>query len=781
MLRFKIFILSLFIFVFLFCTKITYADNQWTKTNLNSANVSTIETTPWGIIAGEYDSRLWLNPFNGVYMSSDLGNSWTKLGLNGRGITDISYLNQKIYVSTYYNVGNENGFFKSVDKGITWQHYGNNFSASSVLATTNSVILGTYSQGLWISKNDGITWEQKIGDGYFGPQISEISGYDNTIIASTGLQTFISNDYGNTWNELPQLKDLKIKYIEIYKNVILAGNSNSTGLYRSTDYGKNWEKVANWGNFPVGAIKYYNGVFYAGKQNPISLKFTIFKSVNFGLTWEDAFLNLPFTDGNVVDVSWLFSAPSLIFTATPSDGIYKYTIPKQESNVLPFLNTPWEVKNENELIEKIYTFFDHEYPLLGYPYFSEPIDAKGTTLNYLGIREKEPKMYYSSHDGYDFSLPYGTKIVAPAPGFAKYGYDKTGLGNYIQINHQNGYQTVYSHLQKASLITTNGPVWVDTGSQIGLVGMTGNTTGPHLHFSIAKTENPSIKTDPFGWDSQNVNQPEDPWESFKWVDALGNHIGTSSEYLWKTSKKDLASYLSQSIKEVVLENKKIIFPENSTIGNSTIFIEPNSEPQLAKIQNVLTYIPNTSFIVNLYSNLGEKINVDFLSTLEIDLTLSELKNVKFETLKIYYLDEITNTWKSLESVLDLSKNKISAITTHFSDFAVMGEKIDAQAPKAQIAISGNLIDGWFKELQLATLSSADADLDKIFYSINGEEDWHEYTTPFTINLEGVVSIQYKAQDLNGNQEETKDILIKIDTKNKFKNTVTIKAVGFSTE
>ena len=145
------------------------------------------------------------------------------------------------------------------------------------------------------------------------------------------------------------------------------------------------------------------------------------------------------------------------------------------------------------------------------------------------------------------------------------------------------------------------------------------------------------------------------------------------------------------------------------------------------------------------------------------------------------MDEITNTWKSLESVLDLSKNKISAITTHFSDFAVMGEKIDAQAPKAQIAISGNLIDGWFKELQLATLSSADADLDKIFYSINGEEDWHEYTTPFTINLEGVVSIQYKAQDLNGNQEETKDILIKIDTKNKFKNTVTIKAVGFSTE
>ena len=758
-----------------------YAESPWVKTNLNSANVSTIETTPWGIIAGEYDTRAWLSPFNGVYLSSDLGNSWAKLGLNGRGVTDISFLNQKLYVSTYYSVAGENGFFKSIDKGITWQHYGNNFSASSVLATKNSVILGTYSQGLWVSKDDGVTWEQKIGDGFFGPQVAEISGSENLVVASTSLQTFISDDYGSTWKEITQLKNLKIKYIEIYKNIILAGNSNSTGLYRSNDYGKNWEKVTDWGNFPTGAVKYYNGVFYAGKQNPNSLKFTVYRSTDLGLTWEDTLLNLPFTDGNVVDISWLFSKPSFIFTVTPSDGIYKYTIPKQESNVTPFLNTPWETKNENDFIERIYTFFDHEYPLLGYPYFTEPINGRGTTLNYLGIREKEPKMYYSSHDGYDFSLSYGTKIIAPAPGFATYGYDKTGLGNYIKIDHVNGYQTAYAHLQKDGLATTKGSVWLDTGSQIGLVGMSGNTTGPHLHFSVTKSENPNIKTDPFGWDSQNVNQLTDPWESFKWSDALGSHSGIPSGYLWKTPKNDLASYLNQNTKEIVLENKKIKFPDNFSNGNSTIFIGPNAKPQLLNIQNILTYIPNTSFIVSLYSNLGEVLDIDFPVTLEIDLNLSELKNIRPETLKIYYLDEITNTWKALESALDLSKNKISAITTHFSNFTVLGEKIDSQAPETQIMINGDDVDEWFKEFPLVTLSSTATDLDKIFYSINGGEDWHEYISPFNINLEGIVSIQYKSQDFSGNQEEIKDVLIKIDTKNKFKNTVTVKTAGFSTE
>ena len=70
-------------------------------------------------------------------------------------------------------------------------------------------------------------------------------------------------------------------------------------------------------------------------------------------------------------------------------------------------------------------------------------------------------MYYSSHDGYDYSLKYGTNILAPADGFAEYHYCNP-CGNSIKINHLNGYQTTYMHLQKEGLITGAGDtVWVN--------------------------------------------------------------------------------------------------------------------------------------------------------------------------------------------------------------------------------------------------------------------------------------------------------------------------------
>jgi murein DD-endopeptidase MepM/ murein hydrolase activator NlpD len=53
----------------------------------------------------------------------------------------------------------------------------------------------------------------------------------------------------------------------------------------------------------------------------------------------------------------------------------------------------------------------------------------------------------------------------------------------VIISHDNGYQTLYAHLSK--ILTKKGQ-WVEQGSKIGLVGNTGYSTGPHLHFSVYK-------------------------------------------------------------------------------------------------------------------------------------------------------------------------------------------------------------------------------------------------------------------------------------------------------
>ena len=51
------------------------------------------------------------------------------------------------------------------------------------------------------------------------------------------------------------------------------------------------------------------------------------------------------------------------------------------------------------------------------------------------------------------------------------------------MNHSNGYQTLYAHLSK---VLTKKGTWVNQGTKIGLVGSTGYSTGPHLHFTVYK-------------------------------------------------------------------------------------------------------------------------------------------------------------------------------------------------------------------------------------------------------------------------------------------------------
>lgn len=89
----------------------------------------------------------------------------------------------------------------------------------------------------------------------------------------------------------------------------------------------------------------------------------------------------------------------------------------------------------------------------------------------------EPAM----HRGVDISVPENTPFVAPANGVVTFtGWDG-GLGNAIRINHGFGYETIYGHLNK--ILVRNGQR-VKRGQTIGLVGNTGMSTGPHLHYQV---------------------------------------------------------------------------------------------------------------------------------------------------------------------------------------------------------------------------------------------------------------------------------------------------------
>jgi len=95
------------------------------------------------------------------------------------------------------------------------------------------------------------------------------------------------------------------------------------------------------------------------------------------------------------------------------------------------------------------------------------------------------------HNGVDMAAPMGTAIYAALDGTViSSGYDVT-YGNYVIISHHSGYQTLYGHMSK--ILVSKGKR-VTTATRIGLVGNTGQSTGPHVHFTVYKnraTINPS--------------------------------------------------------------------------------------------------------------------------------------------------------------------------------------------------------------------------------------------------------------------------------------------------
>ena len=88
------------------------------------------------------------------------------------------------------------------------------------------------------------------------------------------------------------------------------------------------------------------------------------------------------------------------------------------------------------------------------------------------------------HTGIDIAAGgvYGAAVVASDGGTVEWaGYDSSGYGNYVIINHNNGYKTLYGH---CSAVYVSRGQSVSKGSTIAAVGSTGDSTGPHLHFEV---------------------------------------------------------------------------------------------------------------------------------------------------------------------------------------------------------------------------------------------------------------------------------------------------------
>lgn len=113
----------------------------------------------------------------------------------------------------------------------------------------------------------------------------------------------------------------------------------------------------------------------------------------------------------------------------------------------------------------------------------------GTVSSGTGMRRNPVTGIRSEHRGIDIPARAGTPISSPAAGVvARNDFQEDGAGNYLVIDHPDGSQTKYFHMQSRSTLQVGQPV--SQGDQLGRVGSTGRSTGPHLHYEVWREGRP---------------------------------------------------------------------------------------------------------------------------------------------------------------------------------------------------------------------------------------------------------------------------------------------------
>ncbi|MGB1169604.1 MAG: peptidoglycan DD-metalloendopeptidase family protein [Flavobacteriaceae bacterium] len=143
-------------------------------------------------------------------------------------------------------------------------------------------------------------------------------------------------------------------------------------------------------------------------------------------------------------------------------------------------------------IKKIPEYYDEKGNMLRSQFLRSPIKFQYRVSSRYNLRRKIA--YYGRvkpHKGTDFAAKVGTPIMATANGKVTESRRKGGNGNYVKIRHNNTYSTQYLHMSRRKVKRGQ---YVKQGDVIGWVGMTGNTSGPHVCYRFWKN---GRQVDPF--------------------------------------------------------------------------------------------------------------------------------------------------------------------------------------------------------------------------------------------------------------------------------------------
>lgn len=111
------------------------------------------------------------------------------------------------------------------------------------------------------------------------------------------------------------------------------------------------------------------------------------------------------------------------------------------------------------------------------------LDGVARLSSPFGLRNHPITGQRHFHAGIDVAAPSGTRVRPLRPGVVTFSGTQGGYGNTVIVRHADGIETLYAHLEN-NLVKAGDHVRLDTA--LGLVGSTGRSTGPHLHFEVRR-------------------------------------------------------------------------------------------------------------------------------------------------------------------------------------------------------------------------------------------------------------------------------------------------------
>lgn len=368
----------------------------------------------------------------------------------------------------------------------------------------------------------------------------------------------------------------------------------------------------------------------------------------------------------------------------------------------------------------INSWFDHAYPDYGEP-ITDPI------RRYDGATTYEA---YGGHDGLDFDDSSTdqttlTSVVAAHEGVVTHVYDTCNqscpggscceyLGNRVEINHKNGYRTVYGHFAHGSLLVEEGDE-VSQGQALGTIGTTGSSTGNHIHFEVsAFTGNGWQVVDPFGWSPLG---DEDPWVSAG---------GPDSFYLWNwrfengiTFQADVGTITTDPAGFA----DSIAISGTSSGGEVMATVTNPPPPGLSDMLRSLGRYFRLKLESLLRTSTMGAAETDISApdyapdiTITMPFLTTELRHLDPAQLAIQHYDADAQQWYSLQTTVDFVNNTAVATTDLTGDFALNAPLLcsgDAVEPDDEHEKATPL---WLNNGPLARLLDISEDTDWTYFS-----------------------------------------------------------------